>query len=213
MSKKQWIARWSEDQIIDLNQALDAVTGKQNLHKKGRAFPSSPFGLTDDGREDYRGFTLNTTIQYLKTERIDLSYALFAESSLNTSEFTNCCFDGVKLDGRYMTRQFNECSFRGAKLNNARLGERFEDCDFTGCNLSKAIASDATFIRCRFDDVQFRGAMFMHCRFEDCSFEGAKLHHSSFAGSRFSGEAIRLPEWGNTIIEGVKLNGEALGGN
>ncbi|WP_254635026.1 pentapeptide repeat-containing protein [Paenibacillus sp. GbtcB18] len=81
---------------------------------------------------------------------------------------------------------------------------------FYGSNLSKAIANDVAFIRCRFSDVNFRGAMFMHGRFEECSFEGAVFHNGSLAGSRFTGETGLLPVWGNTIPDGVKINGERL---
>lgn len=209
MSKKQFVARWEDEQIADANQALAAVAGKQNLHKKDRSFPTSPFGQTADGLEDFRGIVLTESIQYMTIQGIDLSYAQFVDaSSLNTSTFTNCYFNGVKLDSRYMNREFIRCSFRGAKLNSARIGERFEDCDFTGSNLSKAIANDALFIRCCFSEANFRGAMFMYCRFEDCSFEGAAFHNGSLAGSRFTGETDLLPVWGNTILDNVKVNGD-----
>lgn len=211
MSKKQFIARWDVEQLADANRALAAVTGKQNLHKKERPFPSSPFGQTATGLEDFRGVDLTETIQYLTVQGVDLSYARFVEAtSLNSSKFTNCCFDGVKLDSRFVTREFSHCSFRGARLNSARISERFEDCDFTGSNLSKAIANNVSFIRCRFSDVNFRGAMFMYCRFEECSFDGAIFHYSSLAGSRFTGETNLLPVWGNTILEGIKVNGDRL---
>ncbi|MBP1989592.1 pentapeptide repeat-containing protein [Paenibacillus eucommiae] len=211
MNKKQFMARWDDEQLAEANRALAAVTGKQNLHKKERSFPSSPFGQTDTGLEDFRGVVLTETVQYLTLHQVDLSYARFVEAtSLNTSNFTNCCFDGVKLDGRFMTRQFSHCSFRGANLSNARISEQFEDCDFTRSNLSKAIARDVSFTRCRFSNVNFRGAMFMYCRFEECSFDGAVFHFSSLAGSRFVGETDLLPVWGNTIMDGVKINGETL---
>jgi uncharacterized protein YjbI with pentapeptide repeats len=211
LDKKQLIARWDAKQLAEANRALAAVTGKQNLHKKDRSFPSSPFGKTDTGLEDFRGAALTETIQYLTLQQVDLSYARFVEAaSLNTSKFTNCCFDGVKLDGRYVTRQFSHCSFRKASLNNAGISEQFEDCDFTGSNLRKAIARDVSFIRCSFTDVKFHGAMFMHCRFEECSFEGAVFHNSSLSGSRFTGETNMLPVWGNTIVDFVKINGEPL---
>lgn len=147
MNKKQLVARWDDEQIAEVNRALAAITGKQNLHKKERLFPSSPFGQTDNGHEDFRGLVLSQTAQYLTVQQVDLSYAHFADAaSLNTSTFTNCCFDGVKLNSRYVTRHFSLCSFRGANMNNARIGERFEDCDFTKSNLSKAIANNALFI-------------------------------------------------------------------
>ena len=211
LNKKQLIARWNDEQIAEANRALAAVTGKQNLHKKERVFPSSPFGQTDAGLEDFRGVVLTETIQYLTVQQVDLSYARFVETaSLNTSKFTNCCFDGVKLNSRYVTHEFSNCSFRGVNLNNARISKRFENCDFTGSNLSKAIANDAAFIRCHFSEANFRGAMLMYCRFEECSFEGASFHNSSLAGSRFIGETSLLPAWGNTILDGVKVNGEGL---
>jgi len=210
MNKKPFIARWETEQTA-VNKALAAVTGKRNLHKKVRNFPSSPFGLTEDGLQDFRGIVLVEIIQYLTVQKLDLSYASFKDGTgLIVSQFSHCCFDGMKLDGAMVSRQFSHCSFRKVSLKNAGISERFEDCDFTGCNLSRAKAIDVTFIRCHFTDVNFRGAMFMHCRFEDCSFEGAIFHNSSLAGSRFMGETDMLPVWGDTIVTSVKINGEAL---
>lgn len=208
LNKKSLIARWDDNQLAEVNRLLASVTGKHNLHKKERSFPSSPYGQTDAGLEDYRGVALTETIQYLTVQGADLSYARFdCSASLNTSTFTNCCFDGVKLDSRYVTHTFSHCSFRGAKLNNARISKQFNDCDFTGCNLSKAIANDVSFIRCRFSDANFRGALLLHCRFEECSFDGAFFHNGSLAGSHFTGETGLLPVWGNTILDGVKIKG------
>lgn len=168
-------------------------------------------GQTEAGLEDFRGVALTETIQYMAIQQVDLSYARFVDSaSLNTSAFTDCRFDGVKLDRRYVTQHFSRCSFREANLSQARISKRFEDCDFTGCQFRRAIASDVSFIRCRFDGTQFRGAMLMHCQFEACSFDGAVLHGGSWAESRFTGDADSLPDWGNTILDGVKINGNAL---
>ncbi|WP_098744184.1 pentapeptide repeat-containing protein [Paenibacillus sp. EZ-K15] len=209
MSAKQWIARWDTEQTTEVNQALATVTGKQNVHKKERSFPSSPFGVTDAGHEDFRGVSLSEIIQYLDVQYVDLSFARFMDGTgLNSSRFAHCRFDGMKLGGSFVTRQFNHCSFRKTNLKNARMGERFEDCDFTGGNLSHAIARDAAFIRCNFANVNFRGAHLMYCLFEECSFEGAIFHNGSLSGSRFVGETDALPVWGNTIMEYVKINGE-----
>ncbi|WP_425455626.1 pentapeptide repeat-containing protein [Brevibacillus panacihumi] len=90
---------------------------------------------------------------------------------MNTSTFTNCCFDGVKLNSRYVTHTFSHCSFRGAKLNNARISKQCNDCDFTGCNLSKAIVNYVSFIRAVFP-TPILAAKYC-CRFEECSFDGA----------------------------------------
>lgn len=206
MDKKSLVARWNEDLLHEVNQLLAAVTGKHNLHQKDRSFPASPYGHTKDGRADFQGVTLTESIQYLRVQDTDLSYARFEDSaSLNTSTFTNCCFDGVKLDRRYVTHTFDRCSFQRAKLNHARISKAFTDCDFTGSNLSRAIASDVSFTRCRFEGANLRGAMLTYCRFEDCSFEGAVFQDGSLAGSRFMGEASLLPVWGNTIVDNVKI--------
>lgn len=209
MSAKQWIARWDTEQTTAVNQTLSAVTGKHNVHKKERRFPSSPFGLTDAGQEDFRGVALNEVIQYLDVHHIDLSFARFKDGAgLNSSRFEHCRFDGMKLGGSFVTRQFNYCSFRKTNLKNARIGERFEDCDFTEANMSQAIARDAAFIRCNFSDVNFRGAHLIYCLFEECSFEGAIFHNGSLSGSRFVSETNALPVWADTIMEYVKINGE-----
>jgi len=109
LNKKQWIHRWEPEQIAAVNKALAAVTGKQNLHKKDRSFPPSPFGQTDAGLEDFRGIVLTEELQYLTVQNLDLSYAIFEPTGgLIYSTFTNCRFDGVKLDGRFITKIFNQ---------------------------------------------------------------------------------------------------------
>jgi len=211
LNKKQWVSRWEPEQIAAVNKALASITGKQNLHKKDRAFPPSPFGQTASGLEDFRGVVLTEPMQYLTVQNLDLSYAIFEPSGgLIYSTFTNCRFDGVKLDGRFLTKIFERCSFHKAILKNAAFGERFEDCDFTGSNLSQTKGRDVSFIRCRFSDVSFRGAHLMYCQFEECLFAGAKMNDGSLAGSKFLGEAQHLPDWGTMITEHVKVNGTAL---
>lgn len=211
MSAKQWVARWDAEQTTEVNQALAAVTGKQNMHKKERRFPSSPFGVTDAGQEDFRGVTLSEIIQYLDVQHVDLSVARFMDGTgLNSSRFTHCRFDEMKLGGSFVTRLFSHCSFRKTNLKKARIGERFEDCDFTGANWNHAIARDAAFIRCNFSNVNFRGAHLMYCLFEECSFNEAILQNGSLSGCRFVGETDALPVWGNTIMEHVKINGESF---
>lgn len=213
MNKKQAITRWSPEQTAGFQEQLAAITGKRNVHKKDRAFPSSPFGQTEDKYEDLRGVTLTEAMEYLTLERVDLSHAQFLDiATLSSATLSHCRMDGVKLTGRFVTRRFNQCSFRQSNLSQARLGEQFVDCDFTGSNLSKAIARDVSFVRCRFDGAKLRGAMLMHCVFEDCSFEDSVLSGGSFYGSRFVSELDELPEWGgtDTIVDGVKINGVPL---
>ncbi|WP_020617315.1 pentapeptide repeat-containing protein [Paenibacillus daejeonensis] len=213
MNKKQATTRWSPEQTAEFQEQLAAITGKRNLHKKDRAFPSSPFGKTEDGYADFRGVALTEAMEYLTLERVDLSYAQFLDAAtLRSSTLSHCLLQGIKLSNRFVTRQFDHCSFRQSNLSQARLGERFVDCDFTSSNLSKTVARDVSFVRCRFNDAKLRGAMLMHCVFEDCSFEGSVLGGGSFYGSRFVGESDALPDWGgtDTIVDGVKLNGVPL---
>lgn len=211
LNKKQWVSRWEPEQIAAVNKGLAAITGKQNLHKKDRSFPSSPFGKTDAGLDDFRGIVLTEAVQYLTVQNLDLSYAIFEPTGgLIYSTFTNCRFDGVKLDGRFITKIFKHCSFQKAILKNAAFGERFEDCDFTGSNVSYTKGTDVSFIRCQFSDANFRGAHLMYCKFEECLFEGAKMNNGSLAGSRFLGEEQHLPDWGTMITDHVKVNEAAL---
>jgi len=211
LNKKQLISRWEPEQITAINKALADISGKQNLHKKDRAFPPSPFGRTDSGLEDFRGVALTESMEYLTVQNLDLSYALLEPSGgLIYSTFTNCRFDGVKLAGRFITKVFKHCSFHKAILKHAAFGEQFEDCDFTGSNLSHTKGRDVSFTRCRFTDASFRGAHLMYCKFEECHFAGVKMNDGSLAGSRFLGEAQHLPDWGTMITDHVKVNGAAL---
>ncbi len=211
MNKKHLISRWGTEQIAAVNKALANISGKQNLHKKDRSFPISPFGQTAAGLEDFRGVVLTESMQYLTVQNLDLSYAIFEpEGGIIYSTFANCRFDGVKLDGRFITKIFKNCSFHKAILKNAAFGERFEDCDFTGSNLSNTKGRDTAFIRCCFSDASFRGAHLMYCTFEECFFAGAKMNNGSIAGSKFLGGTQHLPDWGTMITDHIKVNGAPL---
>ncbi|OFQ48106.1 hypothetical protein HMPREF2939_17485 [Achromobacter xylosoxidans] len=169
------------------------------------AMPESPFGLTDEGFEDYRGITLAEAVRYLSIERVDLSDALFKDgASINESEATRCKFERMDMRNVFVRRKFDSCSFVGAKLNGARLGGEFIGCDFSRSNLSRSFATDCKFVDCKFVGANLSGIHFISCVFEGCDFTGVKTLSGSVARSRFVG-GVALAQLQGCITDGVVI--------
>ncbi|WP_241072396.1 pentapeptide repeat-containing protein [Achromobacter xylosoxidans] len=184
MQAKDARARWQAEQLqLAGRRLLDAAKSMRM-----GAMPASPFGLTDEGFEDYRGITLAEAVRYLSIERVDLSDAVFKDgASINESEAKGCKFERMDMRNVFVRRKFDSCSFVGAKLNGARLGGEFIGCDFSHSNLSRSFATDCKFVDCKFAGANLSGIHFISCVFEGCDFTGVKALSGSVARSRFVG--------------------------
>lgn len=198
MQAKDARARWQAEQLqLAGRRLLDAAKSM-----KMDAMPESPFGLTDEGFEDYRGITLAEAVRYLSIERVDLSDAVFKDgASINESEATRCKFERMDMRNVFVRRKFDSCSFVGAKLNGARLGGEFIGCDFSRSNLSRSFATDCKFVDCKFVGANLSGIHFISCVFEGCDFTGVKALSGSVARSRFVG-GVALAQLQGCITDG-----------
>ncbi|MGE7083993.1 pentapeptide repeat-containing protein [Achromobacter xylosoxidans] len=201
MQAKDARARWQAEQLqLAGRRLLDAAKSM-----KMDAMPESPFGLTDEGFEDYRGITLAEAVRYLSIERVDLSDAVFKDgASINESEATRCKFERMDMRNVFVRRKFDSCSFVGAKLNGARLGGEFIGCDFSRSNLSRSFATDCKFVDCKFAGANLSGIHFISCVFEGCDFTGVKALSGSVARSRFVG-GVALARLQGCITDGVVI--------
>ncbi|WP_429941603.1 pentapeptide repeat-containing protein [Achromobacter xylosoxidans] len=201
MQAKDARARWQAEQLqLAGRRLLDAAKSMRM-----GAMPASPFGLTDEGFEDYRGITLAEAVRYLSIERVDLSDAVFKDgASINESEAKGCKFERMDMRNVFVRRKFDSCSFVGAKLNGARLGGEFIGCDFSRSNLSRSLATDCKFVDCKFAGANLSGIHFISCVFEGCDFTGVKALSGSVARSRFVG-GVALAQLQGCITDGVVI--------
>lgn len=201
MQAKDARARWQAEQLqLAGRHLLDAAKSMRM-----EAMPASPFGLTDEGFEDYRGITLAEAVRYLSIERVDLSDAVFKDgASINESEAKGCKFERMDMRNVFVRRKFDSCSFVGAKLNGARLGGEFIGCDFSRSNLSRSFATDCKFVDCKFVGANLSGIHFISCVFEGCDFTGVKTLSGSVARSRFVG-GVALAQLQGCITDGVVI--------
>ena len=77
MQAKDARARWQAEQLQRVGRALHDAAKSMRM----RAMPESPFGLTDEGFEGYRGITLAEAVRYRNIERVDLSDACLLYTS------------------------------------------------------------------------------------------------------------------------------------
>lgn len=102
MQAKDARARWQAEQLqLAGRRLLDAAKSMRM-----GAMPESPFGLTDEGFEDYRGVTLAEAVRYLSIERVDLSDAVFKDgASINESEAKGCKFERMDMRNVFVRRK------------------------------------------------------------------------------------------------------------
>lgn len=198
MKNPELTARWTPDLLQRVNGEI-VKAGKQRL-----PFPASPFGATEGGRADFRGFVLREKIVRLSIEHHDFSF-LQCEwaGALVDCSLLRCVLDHARFDGRVIGSRFEACSFASGSLSGCALGGQFIGCDFSRANLSKSKGNDLRFVDCLFDSANLRQALWLRSRFERCSFANARLHNGSFAGSTFTGVDAAAVNWDNTIMDHV----------
>jgi uncharacterized protein YjbI with pentapeptide repeats len=182
-------ARWKSLSVFDLRRLLEEE--------------DSPFGLTPQGYEDFRGVELSKALNKMRLEKVDFSYATLGRGQLGgASQFIDCRFFAMVYDGTaageflrsdftrsdlshaVLMGSFLECSFDAAKCVDVRASKvRFEGCKFTGANLRKASFYDCRFVRCAFDHSAWSSGAIANCRFDTCTFEGVDLRRTTVVRS------------------------------
>ena len=149
----------------------------------------SPFGVTENGRQDYRGVSVRS--QKLRNEKIidaDFSYADLHHLQIVDCTFENCCFDMAILTQLYAIKsRFEGCSFVKADLRIAQLGMQRTD-----------------FRRCEFDGVKVKKAGFYNVVFEEVKFRAQDWSHVDFGASGF------WNCWFEGSLVGISLRGRYL---
>lgn len=121
------------------------------------------------------------------------------KENLNSADWANLAFEDCKFNGASLKRSkldgatFTRCEFRLSDLTDANLnGAAFQGkCDF----------ENATLIRARATDAQFKQANLRDCDAKDAVFVGADFKDAILAGARFDGADLRSAQ--NLLLDGT----------
>lgn len=170
---KKYKDRWSNEILTDVRNTV--VGGKGDQFKR-KAFPESPYGLTEEKLQDFRGSSFQNLFN-VDCQDSDFSFS-WGAISLSGCDYENCNFSSSKyfdkINGRFKSCKFTEIKVDGA----AGLGALFENCDFTNADLKKSIMC-GNFVNCIFKETDFLRVSWGGC-FENCIFEGCKINASDF---------------------------------
>ena len=151
----------------------------------------SPFGLTEEGLKDYRGFPLEQALFRLEIENTDFSYSLCKwAASIYECNLTNSKFVGMDFSGRILSRVFENCNFNNLSLinggfNTPKSGLSFINCTFVNTDFSYSSSKEVNFARCSFENAKMKWTIFSNCTFTECNFKKTKFNNTSFKGSKF----------------------------
>ncbi|GAA5266345.1 fluoroquinolone resistance protein [Acidiphilium sp. MT5] len=180
-----WRARWAS---IDPEDALKAP----------------PFGKTEDGLLDFRGFRLcrpearrKAILNRTLLRGCDFTAAILAETISEHAVIENCIFDYTDMNefgdygSNFTNCRFFRCEWQagaiGYDTNKSQRGEyqsRYMNCHFENVKLTKTSIGDPHFFGCSFifkklSGIDFGCSFFVNCRFEgafqDLTFRG-KYH-------------------------------------
>lgn len=183
--------RWIELPAISLREAL-ASPGLQ-----------SPFGKTEAGHVDFRGYSVDESLHKMVVEGVDFSYCLLGASGQFAATVKSSLFVAASLEGNLGT-DFEDCDFSSASLKESWLRGAFRRCAFGRADMSSACSSQTEFDACCFDGANLRKSSFYECRFARCSFIGAEFGSGSLADSTFSDCAFCNPDLSKVVLDGTR---------
>ncbi|HUQ35807.1 MAG TPA: hypothetical protein VM144_05465 [Aestuariivirga sp.] len=151
---------------------------------------SSPFGLTLDGRQDFRGvFYVSPMGEYLyrfedlSIQDTDFSGGNFQYLGVERCTFRNCLFDCAIMSGwRVHLSKFENCSFKKADMRQSSIG--FGGTEFSSCSFDAARLARIGFTYVVFNDIDFDGRDWSHVLFETSGFWNCRFI-GHFKDSRF----------------------------
>jgi len=106
----------------------------------------------------------------------------FKDVTLHGVDFSSCKF--VEPAG-FARVTATSCRFIGGAINGSINGS-FTNCRFDECEFIRSIGwPDTQFVRCSFDNANFRRGRFDDSVFKDCSFRACKFNRTEFVKCRF----------------------------
>lgn len=121
-------------------------------------------------------------------------------------DVSNLRFERVHLDTKFTGSRFTSVVFDHCRLDRVLMAEtKWADCDFDGSTLVVHM-NDATFDRCKFQNVTFKGL--------SCQYGGVRATFSEcdFSGTKFKNVVLRACKFLNCQFEGTQFIGCDLRG-
>lgn len=157
------------------------------------ALKTQPFGKTEEGLFDFRGFRLclpgarrKAMLKYATIKGCDFTAGILAETISEHSVFQDCVFDYTDMNDfgdygcTFTNCRFYRCEWTmgaiGFDLNTSKRGEyqsRYVNCHFENVKLTKTSIGDPHFVGCSFVFKKLSGVDFGCSGFVNCRFEGA----------------------------------------
>jgi uncharacterized protein YjbI with pentapeptide repeats len=148
-------------------------------------FEKSPFGVTKEGRQDFRGAKIpvqtgkrKPTLAHRKIKGADLTGADMSGAIFEDCVFEDCLISHVLMqDSTLCGGGFFNCAFENVDLCLTGLGfgtgrTVIESCTFSKLKLMKVSFSKTTFRNIIFRGRQWSNVDFDNAEFWDCKFEG-----------------------------------------
>lgn len=166
---------------IKLKKRWDAYPTLEDVLAATQNLSVSPFGLTEEGLQDFRGIKL----EYQKDSNYLVKYRVNAVPY--RADFSGSIWTNVVLDSKDQEQPFtvSECVFDESKFHNSLSSSRatFSDCFFHSC-LFKYCYFFGNLNNCRFTGMKKNNVkLFFICDLiKDCLFEG-EMRRINFEGS------------------------------
>ncbi|MDL2275938.1 pentapeptide repeat-containing protein [Desulfosarcina sp. OttesenSCG-928-G10] len=186
--------RWPTEIDFEINKSLKKENWQDKRNPNSR-WNVHPFGMTESGKIDFRGFPFREQIKYQYVFGIDFSYsdslseftegygASRGEAGISFSIFENCDFMGSDMPAN-LSEKFIDCNFSHAKFDSTRMNGLFESCLFSSSKI-KNVIGNMKFVNCNFSKATFSQSNFYSCYFESCIFDDANFSRANISGSTF----------------------------
>ncbi|BES83371.1 hypothetical protein PEC302107_26370 [Pectobacterium araliae] len=193
--KKELINRWSNELSFEINRNLKKEDWRDKNVENSK-WGTQPFGLTDEGKVDFRGFSFREPIRYHLIKDVDFSYSKSISGnkdeygpSRGVTGFIDSIFDSCKFVGSVLpanlSERFSYCDFSCVVFNSTRMNSDFNFCIFVSCKMKDVVIRGKRFLGCDFSKADLSKSNFYSCCFEDCVFDDAKLNGCNISGSTF----------------------------
>ncbi len=192
--KKELIERWTSELDFEINRNLKKENWKDKNTPNAR-WMLQPFGQTDSGKIDFRGFSFRELLKYQYIVGVDFSFSQFISeltagygmsrgvAGIIDSILESCNFVGSKLPAN-LTEKFTDCDFSDATFESTRINGVFDRCIFFKSKMKDVIGT-MRFINCDFTKSNLAKSSFYTCYFENCIFDDAKFSGTNISGSTF----------------------------
>lgn len=201
LNKKQLIERWTPE-------LKDAITQRWESGVIGE----SPFGLTDEGRHDFRGCNAEVYVEFrnLELANYDFSYFDFYELKFRNCQLKNWFCEKLKCPIKFWNSTITDSIFSNSDLSSSWFGPSVTRCNFIKCRFYNMYSDESVFEDCLIANckvqhmpatisyirTKFVGPLhrfyfcqkiercdFTEAQFDDCGFQGGTEVDSIFSNS------------------------------